>query len=150
MFDGSERGLQWPALAERLGDRIPERWDGVTADAVSAQLRDLGVPSVDVSCGRPRPQSAAARLLSRQRWGRDEPRPEVAAARPPDLRKRSGPRPPRPERRLHLRFYGSRGTRAYAGRRPPHGGHRERVVKFKITLATCGRCASCGASGTSA
>ncbi len=48
MFLGSEQGLQWPVLAERLAGRIPERWDGASADAVSAQLRDLGVPSVDV------------------------------------------------------------------------------------------------------
>lgn len=51
MFLGSEAGLQWPVLAERLADRIPERWDGAAADAVSAQLRDLGVPSVDVKAG---------------------------------------------------------------------------------------------------
>jgi len=48
MFTGTEGGLQWPELAARLADRIPERWDGATADAVSAQLRDLGVPSVPV------------------------------------------------------------------------------------------------------
>jgi DNA segregation ATPase FtsK/SpoIIIE, S-DNA-T family len=48
MFFGREAGLQWPVLAERLAGRIPERWEGATSDAVSAQLRDLGVPSVDV------------------------------------------------------------------------------------------------------
>ena len=51
MFLGSEAGLQWAALAERLAERIPERWDDVSADAVSAQLRDLGVPSVPVKSG---------------------------------------------------------------------------------------------------
>jgi hypothetical protein len=48
MFTGREAGLQWQVLAERLAARIPERWEGATADAVSAQLRDLRVPSVDV------------------------------------------------------------------------------------------------------
>ena len=48
MFLGREAGLQWQVLADRLDERIPERWEGATADAVSAQLRDLGVPSVDV------------------------------------------------------------------------------------------------------
>ena len=51
MFLGSEQGLHWAVLAERLADRIPERWDGASADAVSAQLRDLGVLSVDVKAG---------------------------------------------------------------------------------------------------
>lgn len=50
-FLGSEAGLQWPVLAERLAGRIPERWDGASPDAVSAQLRDLGVPSVVVKAG---------------------------------------------------------------------------------------------------
>lgn len=51
MFNGSEPALHWPALAGRLAGRIPERWDGATGDAVSAQLRDLGVPSVPVKVG---------------------------------------------------------------------------------------------------
>ena len=48
MFLGAETGLQWATLAERLAGRIPERWEDATDAAVSAQLRDLGVPSVDV------------------------------------------------------------------------------------------------------
>ena len=48
MFLDGETRLQWPMLAVRLAERLPERWDGATADAVSAQLRDLGVASVQV------------------------------------------------------------------------------------------------------
>ncbi len=51
MFLGSEVGLRWAALADRLAGRIPERWDAASADAVSTQLRDLGVPSVVVKSG---------------------------------------------------------------------------------------------------
>ena len=43
-----EPGLHWAVLAERLAQRFPDRWAGATADAISAQCRDLGVPSVDV------------------------------------------------------------------------------------------------------
>jgi DNA segregation ATPase FtsK/SpoIIIE, S-DNA-T family len=41
-------GIQWPVLAERLAKRFPDRWADASADALSAQLRSLGVPSVDV------------------------------------------------------------------------------------------------------
>ena len=53
MFLGSETSLKWAMLADRLAERIPERWDGASADAVSAQLRDLGVPSVSVKAPPP-------------------------------------------------------------------------------------------------
>ena len=43
-----EPGLQWQILAARLATQIPERWEGVTGEAISQQCRDLGVPSVDV------------------------------------------------------------------------------------------------------
>ena len=50
---GSDTGLQWPDVAARLAARFPDRWDGAAADAVSAECRALGVPSVDVkSAGR--------------------------------------------------------------------------------------------------
>jgi DNA segregation ATPase FtsK/SpoIIIE, S-DNA-T family len=45
---GGDSGLQWPALAERLAGRFPERWKDTTGDAVSAEIRARGVPSVDV------------------------------------------------------------------------------------------------------
>lgn len=51
VFTGREAGLQWQVVAGRLAEQIPERWEGSTADAVSAQLRDFGVPSVGVKAG---------------------------------------------------------------------------------------------------
>ena len=44
----SEAGLHWGTLAERLAQRWPDRWAGATAESVSAELRALGVPSVQV------------------------------------------------------------------------------------------------------
>jgi DNA segregation ATPase FtsK/SpoIIIE, S-DNA-T family len=48
---GSDAGLQWPEAAVRLARRFPERWADATAEAVSAECRALGVPSVDVKAG---------------------------------------------------------------------------------------------------
>jgi DNA segregation ATPase FtsK/SpoIIIE, S-DNA-T family len=45
---GTDPALHWPTLAERLAAQFADRWAGATADAVSAQCRDLDVPSVDV------------------------------------------------------------------------------------------------------
>lgn len=45
---GDAAGLQWPELAQRLAERWPDRWADLTAEAVSSQLRNRGVPSVDV------------------------------------------------------------------------------------------------------
>jgi len=45
---GNDAGLQWQVLAARLAAQIPERWEDTAADAVSAECRKLGVPSVDV------------------------------------------------------------------------------------------------------
>ena len=45
---GTDPGLQWPAVAERLRVQIPERHADTTAEAISARCRSLGVPSVDV------------------------------------------------------------------------------------------------------
>jgi DNA segregation ATPase FtsK/SpoIIIE, S-DNA-T family len=45
---GADNGLQWAALADRLAERFADRWAGATADAVSAECREVGVPSVDV------------------------------------------------------------------------------------------------------
>ena len=45
---GSDSGLQWGDLAARLSSRFPARWDGATADAISAECRAAGVPSVNV------------------------------------------------------------------------------------------------------
>ena len=48
---GGEDGMQWPELAARLAQRFPERWEGASADAVGAELRARGVPSVNVKAG---------------------------------------------------------------------------------------------------
>jgi S-DNA-T family DNA segregation ATPase FtsK/SpoIIIE len=48
---GDDKGLHWEELAERLADRWPARWADLTAEAISAQCRKLGVPSVDVRAG---------------------------------------------------------------------------------------------------
>jgi len=47
VFD-SDAGLQWGDLAARLASRFPARWDGATADAISAECRAAKVPSVNV------------------------------------------------------------------------------------------------------
>jgi S-DNA-T family DNA segregation ATPase FtsK/SpoIIIE len=45
---GSDAGLQWGDLAARLASRFPARWDGATADALSAECRAAGISSVNV------------------------------------------------------------------------------------------------------
>lgn len=51
VFVGDGSGMHWATVAERLQGRYPDRWGGVTADAISAQCRDLGVPSAQVKVG---------------------------------------------------------------------------------------------------
>jgi S-DNA-T family DNA segregation ATPase FtsK/SpoIIIE len=48
VFSG-EAGLHWETLAARLADAFPDRWGGTSADAISAELRACGVPSVTVT-----------------------------------------------------------------------------------------------------
>jgi DNA segregation ATPase FtsK/SpoIIIE, S-DNA-T family len=48
VFSPGEPGLHWEVLADRLAARFPDRWADATAEAVSAQCRGLGVPSVNV------------------------------------------------------------------------------------------------------
>ena len=48
VFHFGETGLHWQTIAARLADNYPGRWAGATADAVSAQCRALGLPSVQV------------------------------------------------------------------------------------------------------
>lgn len=45
---GGDTGLQWQILAARLDAQVPDRWAETSAEAVSAECRKLGVPSVDV------------------------------------------------------------------------------------------------------
>ena len=44
----AETGLQWQTIAERLAERMPAHYADITPEAISAQLRALGVPSVDI------------------------------------------------------------------------------------------------------
>jgi S-DNA-T family DNA segregation ATPase FtsK/SpoIIIE len=46
---GLAPALHWTELAARLAERFPERWDGASPDAVSAECRAEGVPSVVVT-----------------------------------------------------------------------------------------------------
>ena len=48
---GADPGLHWAVLAERLAARFPDRWEGATADSVSAECRAAGVASVTVKVG---------------------------------------------------------------------------------------------------
>jgi S-DNA-T family DNA segregation ATPase FtsK/SpoIIIE len=62
-------GLHWAEAAARLAQAFPGRWDGTAADALSAEVRARGVPSVPVKtggevargCRRADVQKAAAR-----------------------------------------------------------------------------------------
>jgi S-DNA-T family DNA segregation ATPase FtsK/SpoIIIE len=45
---GSDSGIHWQPLADQLAARFPGRWLDTTGDAVSAECRARGVPSVDV------------------------------------------------------------------------------------------------------
>ncbi|MFG2043141.1 cell division protein FtsK [Dactylosporangium sp. NPDC048998] len=47
VFLPGEKGLHWPVIAARLAEQLPEHYADITADAISAQLRDR-VPSVNV------------------------------------------------------------------------------------------------------
>jgi len=47
-FGTSESGLHWQVIADRLAEHHPDRWTGATAESVSAECRDLGIPSVGV------------------------------------------------------------------------------------------------------
>ncbi|GAA0720692.1 cell division protein FtsK [Dactylosporangium roseum] len=48
VFEANEPGLHWSTIAERLAERLPEHYDGITAEAISATVRGLGVQSVGV------------------------------------------------------------------------------------------------------
>jgi hypothetical protein len=44
----AETGLQWPTIAARLAERMPDHYADITPEAISAQCRALGVPSVGI------------------------------------------------------------------------------------------------------
>jgi DNA segregation ATPase FtsK/SpoIIIE, S-DNA-T family len=48
---GGDAGLQWAEAAARLAQRYPDRWAGTEAEAVSAEARKHGVPSVNIRSG---------------------------------------------------------------------------------------------------
>ena len=48
VFGPGEGGLHWQVIAERLAARHADRWTGATAESVSAECRDMDVPSVGV------------------------------------------------------------------------------------------------------
>lgn len=48
VFGPGEAGLHWQVIAERLASRCPQRWEGATAESVSSECRDAGIPSVTV------------------------------------------------------------------------------------------------------
>jgi hypothetical protein len=45
---GPDGKAHWDTLAGRLGNQMPEQYEGTTPDAISAQARAQGVPSVNV------------------------------------------------------------------------------------------------------
>ncbi|MDN3358924.1 hypothetical protein [Actinomadura sp. DC4] len=48
IYNPGERGLHWQQIATRLAATYPEHYADLTPDAISAQVRAFGVPSVDV------------------------------------------------------------------------------------------------------
>ncbi|MEU8227099.1 cell division protein FtsK, partial [Kribbella sp. NPDC048915] len=44
----ADNAAHWDTIAGRLGARMPEQYDGTTPEAISAQARAQGVPSVNV------------------------------------------------------------------------------------------------------
>lgn len=60
VFGPSEAGLPWAVIAGRLAEGTPQHYADATAEAVSAQLRALGVPSVNVKYDGSVPKGAKA------------------------------------------------------------------------------------------
>lgn len=48
VFYAGEARISWPELAERMREQMPEHYADLTADAISAQVRALGVPGKSV------------------------------------------------------------------------------------------------------
>ena len=48
---GDDNGLHWQELAGRLAAQLSGRWADTSSDAVSAELRARGMPSVVVTAG---------------------------------------------------------------------------------------------------
>ena len=45
---GDAAGIHWQPLADRLGERFPERWEGTSGDAVRDECKARGIPSAVV------------------------------------------------------------------------------------------------------
>jgi DNA segregation ATPase FtsK/SpoIIIE, S-DNA-T family len=69
---GDSPGLHWDDLADRLAARWPDRWADVTGEAMSAQCRKLGVPSVMVSTDGVKARGCRRVAVERQDKARDE------------------------------------------------------------------------------
>jgi hypothetical protein len=48
---GTDAGLHWQPLAERLAERFPDRWAAASGPAVREECATRGVPSVEVRAG---------------------------------------------------------------------------------------------------
>lgn len=48
IFQAGEPGLQWGEVADRLRERMAEHYADVDAETISAQMRGLNIPSVDI------------------------------------------------------------------------------------------------------
>jgi DNA segregation ATPase FtsK/SpoIIIE, S-DNA-T family len=51
VFAAGEPGLRWQHIAPRLAQQMPEHHADITPETISAQLRGLRVPSVNVTVG---------------------------------------------------------------------------------------------------
>ena len=120
---GTDAGLQWGDVAARLASRFPARWDGVTADAISAECRARGVPSVNVrgsggqakGCRRADVEAASRCPVT--------PPPGSAARPSPDLRRSPASRPAAvPARPRWPARYGRQAAGGQVAARGPHGG----------------------------
>ncbi len=70
---GSDAGLHWTVLAERLAGRFPDRWADASADAVSAECRARGVPSVVVTVAGQRARGCRLADVQAARAGQGTP-----------------------------------------------------------------------------
>lgn len=66
-----DRALPWKVLAGRMVEHAPEHYADLTADAISAQLRALGVPSVNVKWDGSVPKGAKAADIQAAQTRRD-------------------------------------------------------------------------------
>jgi hypothetical protein len=85
---GTDAGLQWADVASRLASRFPARWDGASADAISAECRALGGAQRRCQVRRQGAQGLPSRRRRDARGCLMTPPASRAAATVPDLRGR--------------------------------------------------------------